>query len=72
LKREEAIALLKKIAEEHILTLKWISLVKEDHGWEIHIKPESGSSAGLKPILEKQELILNEADEELIICRKHT
>lgn len=46
--------------------------MKEDHGWEIHIKPESGRSAGLKPILEKQELILNEADEELIICRKHT
>jgi hypothetical protein len=69
--REEAIALLKEIAESRHFTIKWISLVNGKAGYEIHIKPEQGNPASLKPILEKHSLLLKEAKGILVIYREH-
>jgi len=70
--RDEAIALLKEIAENQRFAFNWISLVKGKSGCEIHIKPEWGNPAVLKPIFEKRGLELKEIDELLVIYREHS
>jgi hypothetical protein len=71
MKREEAIALLKEIAENERFTFNWISLVNGKSGCEIHIKPEQGNPASLKPIFEKRGLRLKEVKGTLVIYREH-
>jgi hypothetical protein len=71
MKRDEAIALLKKIAEKDRFTFKWISLVNGKAGCEIHIKPEQHSPAILKPLFEKHGLTLKEVEGLLIVYREH-
>jgi hypothetical protein len=71
-KRDEAIALLKEIAESKHFTFNWISLVNGKSGCEIHIKPEQGDPASLKPIFEKRGLELKEVDGILVIYREHS
>lgn len=69
--REEAIAVLKEIAENKRFTFEWISLVNGKIGYEIHIKPEQGDSASLKPIFENRNLLLKEAKGILVVYREH-
>jgi len=69
--RDQAIALLKEIAENKHFFVEWISLVNGKSGCEIHIKPERGNPAILKPILEKHGLKLKEVDQTLVIYREH-
>jgi hypothetical protein len=72
LKREEAIALLKQIAESKRFTFNWISLVNGNVGCEIHIKPETGSNPEvLKPIFENRDLKMTEGKGILVIYREH-
>jgi hypothetical protein len=71
-KRDEAIALLKQIAENKRFGFNWISLVNGKSGCEIHIKPEQGSStATLEPIFDKRGLKLKETKGTLVIYREH-
>ena len=71
MERDEAIFLLKEVADSLRFALKWISLVNGKFGWEIHIKPEEGDLASLKPIFEKRGLKLIEVDGVLVIYREH-
>ena len=71
MKREEAVALLKKIAESERFGFNWISLVNGKFGCEIHIKPEQGSDPSvLKPIFEKRGLRMKETKGTLVIYRE--
>jgi hypothetical protein len=68
LKREQAIALLKELATNQILQPKWVSMEnREPTGYELHIRYETCDSKRLKPIVEKHELTLKEANGILII-----
>lgn len=72
MKRDEAIALLKQIAESKRFSFNWISLANGKAGYEIHIKPEHGSDiAVLKPIFENHGLQLKEVKGTLVIYREH-
>jgi hypothetical protein len=72
LKRDEAIALLKQIAESKRFNFNWISLVNGKAGSEIHIKPEAGNDPEvLKPIFENRDLKLKEVKGTLVIYREH-
>ena len=72
MKRDEAIALLKQIAESKRFDFNWISLVNGESGCEIHIKPEQGSDAAvLVPIFENRGLKLREVKGTLVIYREH-
>lgn len=72
MKREEAIKLLKKIAESNRFDFNWISLVNGKAGCEIHIKPEVGSNPEiLKPIFENLDLKLKEVKGTLVVYREH-
>jgi hypothetical protein len=72
LKREEAIALLKQIAESKRFTFNWISLVNGNGGCEIHIKPEAGSNPEvIKSIFENRDLKMKEGNGTLVIYREH-
>jgi len=72
MKREEAVALLKKIAESERFGFNWISLVNGEAGCEIHIKPEAGSDPeALKPIFENRNLQMKEVKSVLVIYREH-
>jgi hypothetical protein len=67
-KREEAIALLKELAANQVLQPFWISMLREESGeFELHIKPETYDSAGLKLIAEKHNLTLKEDKGHLIV-----
>lgn len=71
-KREEAIAFLKEIVANQVLQFKWVSLVNEESGgYELQIKPEIEDLERLKPILEKHNLGLREANGVLVVNRKH-
>jgi len=70
--REEAIDLLKQIAESNRFTFNWISLVDGPSGCEIHIKSDDGNPDVLKPIFERSDLELKEIEGILVIYRKHT
>jgi hypothetical protein len=71
-KREEAIALLKQIAESERFDFNWISLVNGNGGCEIHIKPEVGSDTeALKPIFKNRDLQMKEVKGTLVIYREH-
>jgi len=69
--RDEAINLLKQIAESNRFTFNWISLVNGKSGCTIHIKPEEGNPDVLKPILEKHGLELKEVEGILVLYRNH-
>jgi len=70
--RDEAIALLKQIAESKRFSFNWISLVNGKAGCEIHIKPEQGSDPEvLKSIFENNDLQLTEVKGILVIYREH-
>ena len=72
MKRDEAIALLRQIAESERFGFNWISLVNGKFGCEIHIKPEQGSDPSvLKPIFEKSDLKMKETKGTLVIYREH-
>ena len=72
LKREEAISLLKQIAESKRFSFNWISLVNGNSGYKIHIKPEAGSDPkALKPIFENRDLQMKEVEGTLVIYREH-
>ena len=72
MKRDEAIALLRQIAENKRLAFNWISLVNRKSGCEIHIKPEQGSSAAaLEQNFDKRGLNLKETKGTLVIYREH-
>jgi hypothetical protein len=71
MKRDEAIALLKQIAESKRFTFKWISLVNGKAGCEIHVKPEQGDPAILKPIFEKRGLKFKGVKGTLVVYKKH-
>ena len=72
MKREEAIALLKQIAESKRFAFNWISLVNGNGGCEIHIKPEAGSSPEvIKSIFENRDLKMKEGNGTLVIYREH-
>jgi hypothetical protein len=67
MKREEAIAVLKEIAESRF-SVSWVSLVnKELDDYEIHIKPNLIFSASLDQIVQKHNLALKEVKGILII-----
>ena len=71
LKREEAITLLKQIAESKRFAFNWISLVNSNGGCEIHIKPEAGSNSEvLKPIFENRDLKMKDVNGTLVIYRE--
>jgi hypothetical protein len=70
-KRDEAIAFLKQIAESKRFTFKWISLENGKSGYEIHVKPEQGDPAILKPIFESSGLKFKEVKGTLVIYREH-
>jgi hypothetical protein len=71
-KRDEAIALLKEIAESKRFGFNWISLVNGKAGCEIHIKPETGSNPSvLEPIFENRDLQMKEVNGTLVIYREH-
>jgi hypothetical protein len=69
--RDEAIALLKEIAQNKNFSVKWISLVNGKPGYEIHVKPMDGNPASLEPIFEKRGLKLKEVKDTLVIYREH-
>jgi len=69
--REEAIALLKQIAESNRFSFNWISLVTGKAGCEIHIKSDDGNPDVLKLIFEKLGLDLKEVKGVLVIYRTH-
>jgi hypothetical protein len=72
MKGEEAINLLKKIAESNRFDFNWIYLVNGEAGCEIHIKPEAGSDPEvLKPIFENLDLKLKELKGTLVVYREH-
>ena len=72
MKREEAIALLKQIAESKRFTFNWISLVNGNSGCEIHIKPVQDSDTEvLKQIFENRDLKMKEGKGILVIYREH-
>ena len=72
MKRDEAIALLKQIAESKRFSFDWISLVNGKSGCEIHIKPEAGCDPEvLKPIFENRDLQMKEVRGNLVIYREH-
>jgi hypothetical protein len=71
-KREEAISLLKQIAESKRFSFSWISLVNGNSGYKIHIKPEAGNNTeALKPIFENRDLQMKEVRGTLVIYREH-
>jgi len=69
--REEAIALLKQIAENERFSFNWISLVNGKSGCTIHLKPDEGNPDVLKPIFEKRGLEVKEVEGILVIYRNH-
>jgi hypothetical protein len=72
MKRDEAIALLRQIAESERFGFNWISLVNGEFGCEIHIKPEQCSDPSvLKTIFEKRDLKMKETKGTLVIYREH-
>ena len=72
LKREEAITLLKQIAESKRFAFNWISLVNSNGGCEIHIKPVQDSDTEvLKQIFENRDLKMKEGKGILVIYREH-
>jgi hypothetical protein len=71
-KRDEAIAVLKQIAESKRFGFSWISLVNVGAGWEIRIKPEQGNDLTvLRAIFENHGLQLKEVKGTLVIYREH-
>ena len=72
MKRDEAIALLKEIAESKRFCFDWISLVNGKASCEIHIKPEVGNDPeDLKPIFENRNLKMRKVKGALVIYREH-
>ena len=69
--RDEAIALLKKMAQNKNFSVKWISLVNGKSGYEIRVKPMQGNPASLKPIFENRDLQMKEVKGTLVIYREH-
>jgi len=69
--REEAIAILKQIAESERVSLNWISLVNGKSGYMIKLKPDEGDSDVLKAIIEKRGLEVKEVEGILVVYRNH-
>ncbi len=68
MKREKAIAILKEIVANQVLSLYWVSLVNlESDEYELHLKSESCDPACLEPIVEKHNLVLKEANGVLVV-----
>ena len=72
MKREKAVALLKEIMANPKIHFKWSSLVNgKSGGYELHIESKVAKPACLKQIVKKHSLSLKEANELLIIYKKH-
>lgn len=69
--RDEALALLKEIAQNKLFSAKWISLVNGKSGYEIHIKPMQGDPASLEPVFKNRDLKLKEVEGKLVVYREH-
>ena len=69
--REEAIALLKQIAENTRFAFDSICLANGKSGYEIHIKSDDVNPDALNPSFEKLGLELKEVEGILVIYRKH-
>ena len=69
--RDEAIAVLKEIAECKGFTLDWISLVNGEFGCEIHIKGDRHAVSIIESIFKKHGLKMKKVEDTLILYREH-